>query len=426
MSSKSPRRYFDNAATSFPKPTAVAAAMVRMLTEVGGPGRGGYAEAREAGRVIWTCRDRISRLVNLGKPENVVFTHNTTDALNLGIKGVLAHARSVAGPASRLHVVTTHMEHNSVLRPMNALLEVDHLIEWDRVPADPASGLVDPDDVRRAIQPGRTVLVCINHASNVTGTVQNLEAIGRVCSEFGAGTGRGEAAAGLLLLVDGAQSLGHVPVDMQAMRIDLLAFPGHKGLLGPTGTGGLCIRPGAERRLGTIREGGTGSVSEQETHPTMMPEKFEAGSHNSVGIAGLGEGVGWLLERGIDQVRAHEVRLMRLILDRLETAEFAGLRLLGPREIGRRVGVFSFVHESIEPAELSAILESAFGILSRAGLHCAPLVHGMLGTVPPTGKGATRLSLGPFLTETDVAAAMEALAEVCREHRDLVAGAVSK
>lgn len=410
MADATKRRYFDNAATSFPKPPCVGAAMLRMVNEVGGPGRGGYAEAREAGRVIGVCRERVARLVNLAVPEGVVFTHNTTDALNLGIKGVLAHARRLR-PGTRLHVVSTVMEHNSVLRPMNACRRDDPLIEWTRVEADPAMGLVDPDDVRRALRPGETVLVITNHASNVTGALQDLHAIGRVCAPLGAGDSAGE---GLVLLVDGAQSLGHAPVDMEAMHIDLLAFPGHKGLLGPTGTGGLCIRSGVERRMTTVREGGTGSVSEQETHPETMPEKFEAGSHNTVGIAGLSEAVGWLLDRGIDAARQHEMRLMETMLARFEGDGLPGLRLLGPRGVHQRVGVFSVVHDSLDPAELAIVLESGYGVLTRAGLHCAPLAHAMLGTAPPKGRGATRLSIGPFLDEVDVEFALDALAEVCR------------
>jgi cysteine desulfurase / selenocysteine lyase len=423
------RRYFDNAATSFPKPPGVASAMMRVLSEVGGPGRGQYAEALEAAGVIQQCRERVARLVGLPRmnggalaANHVVFTHNTTDALNLAIKGVLGHARRSGG--RRLHVVTTHMEHNSVLRPLNALMADDPRLSCTRVLAEPSSGLIDPDHIRAAIRPGETIMVIVNHASNVTGTLQDLASIGRVCAEFGACQAPDEQDPdGLLLVVDGAQSLGHAPIDMQSMNVDLLAFPGHKGLLGPTGTGGLAIRPGVELRLATIREGGTGSVSESETHPERLPEKFEAGSHNTVGIAGLSAGVDWLLDRGIERVRAHEVELGQRMLTRFESdSELCGLTLLGDAPMTNRVGVFSVIHDAIAPAELAGVLESSFGILTRAGLHCAPLVHAMLGTSPASasvtagaGFGATRLSLGPFLTKDDVDAAMDALAAVCRD-----------
>lgn len=402
-----PRRYFDNAATSFPKPPSVSAMVARFMTEIGAPGRGGYAEAREAGRLIRQCRERINRLIGGQSPEHVVFTHNTTDALNLAIKGVLRHALDARrGP---VHVVATELEHNSVLRPMNAAIRAEPRVTWTRVRVDPSTGLIDPEEVRHAIKPGQTALVCINHASNVTGSVQDLCAIGPMVKGVD---------DSILLLVDGAQSIGHVGTDVQRMSIDLLAFPGHKGLLGPQGTGGLCIRPGVEHRLSTVREGGTGSVSEQETHPEMMPEKYEAGSHNAAGIAGLGEGVAWLLHRGIDAVREHELRLMRRMFAGIGSGDLPGLRLLGPgaaHGFEHRLGVFSFVHDTLEPSEIAAILEAEYGVLTRAGLHCAPLVHQGLGTAPPGGNGAVRLSFGPFLTETDVDHAVMALGEICRE-----------
>lgn len=424
MTVMNPRRYFDNAATSFPKPPGVEQAMVRMLSVVGGPGRGAYSEAREAGRVILDCREKIARLVSLSAPTNVVFTLNTTDALNMAIKGVLFHERTRRGPLARLHVVTTTIEHNSVLRTLHACCGRDARIDWTRLEGDPVTGLADAAQITKAIRPGETVLVCVNHASNVTGAVHDLGEIGRACAAFGAGSAE---VGAVRLLVDGAQSLGHVTLDMRADHVDLLAFPGHKGLLGPTGTGGLCIAPGLERSLSTYREGGTGSVSEQEVHPEMMPEKFEAGSHNTVGIAGLGAGVSWLLEKGIDRLREHEFELMGAMLSALsDHDEMPGLRLLGSSRPGGRVGVFSVVHESISPSELSTILENEFGVLTRSGLHCAPLIHKVLGTslVPGViggGGGATRLSLGPFLNLDDVRHACAALGEVCRSARGVFA-----
>lgn len=396
-----PRRYFDNAATSFPKPPGVDAAMSRYMQEVGAAGRGGYAEARESARLINVCRERIRRLINGESAEHVVFTLNATDALNLAIKGA---ARGFAKRTGRRpHAVITNMEHNSVLRPCNELA-VDGLLELTKLNAHPATGIIEPHDVARAVRPGDTAFVAINHASNVTGSVQEIEEIGArvrgICDE------RDRP----LFVVDASQSLGHWPLDVRTAEIDLLAFPGHKGLLGPTGTGALYIRPGIERLLATFREGGTGSVSELETHPTMMPEKYEAGSHNTVGIAGLSEGVAWLLERGVSEIRRHERGLLASLLSAFDGLKEDGVRTLGEAAIDRRVGVVSFTHSAYSPAELAGVLEGEFGILSRAGLHCAPLVHQMLGTAPPKGEGAVRLSLGPFLQISDMDAAIDAIA----------------
>lgn len=401
------RRYFDNAATSFPKPPAVAAAMLRYMNEVGAAGRGAYAEARQGAAVLQRCRERIARLVGGDSPERVVFTHNATDALNLAIKGA---ARAFAQRTGRRpHAIVTNMEHNSVLRPCNELAR-DGLLELTIINADPATGIVDPDDLLSQVRPGRTAFVAINHASNVTGSLQDIGAIGAGMRA------KGEDAGRPLFIVDASQSLGHVRVNAREANIDLLAFPGHKGLLGPTGTGALVIGRGVESRLATVREGGTGSVSEQDTHPDMLPEKYEAGSHNVVGIAGLSEGVAWLQERGIDDIRAHEAALLAQLLDALQSLRADGVRVLGDAPVAQRVGVVSFTHREYAPAELAAILESEFGILSRAGLHCAPLVHRALGTSPdcsPAGQGAVRLSLGPFLDREDVEAAAAAIASTC-------------
>lgn len=363
------------------------------MTEIGAAGRGGYAEARESARLINACRERIRRLINGASAQQIVFTLNATDALNLAIKGT---ARGFAlRTGKRPHAVITNMEHNSVLRPIHELA-ADGLLDVTRVSADPANGLVDADDLLRAVRPGATAMVAINHASNVMGSVQAIERIGPLV--------RGCAADGdrPVFIVDASQSLGHWPVDVAAAEIDLLAFPGHKGLLGPTGTGALYIRPGIEEGLATFREGGTGNASEQETQPVMMPEKYEAGSHNTVGIIGLSEGVAWLLERGVAAIRKHEVELLRPLLDALMGLREDGVRLLGGAPIDLRVGVVSFTHAAYSPAELATVLEGEFGILSRAGLHCAPLVHAMLGTAPPRGEGAVRLSLGPFLDRADI------------------------
>jgi cysteine desulfurase/selenocysteine lyase len=404
------RIYLDNAATSFPKPPGVYEAMMDYGTRLGAsPGRGHYAESREGARIIRECRERLCTLINGESPNHIVFTLNTSDALNLAIKGIIRH-RTLSRPGKPVHVVTTAMDHNSVLRPLNALAE--HGVRCVHVDADSETGVVDPAAVAKAITPD-TALVAVNMASNVSGTIQPVAEIGRVCRE-----------AGVPYLVDAAQALGHLPVDVRELCVDLLAFPGHKGLLGPQGTGGLYIRPGVEQILATTREGGTGSMSEHDMHPDSMPEKYEAGSHNTIGIAGLSRGVEWILDRGIEALHAHERSLIELALDLLyeggvrvqgrepREGPMSSLRLLGPGDPAARVGVFSLAHDTMPPAEMAVMLEQ-LGILVRSGIHCAPRAHAALGTLP--NHGAFRMSFGPFVTSDDVRAACAALTEVCAE-----------
>ncbi len=389
------RIYLDNSATSHPKPPEVYQAMMRFATEIdASPGRGGYAEAREAGRIQHECRERINRLINGESPEHVIFTLNGSDSLNLAIKGLI-------NPGTRDHAVTTWMAHNSVLRPLNALAERGDT-EQTRIPCDPKTGMVDPDEIARAITP-HTRLVAIVHGSNVTGTLLPIAEIGAICRE-----------RDVVFLVDAAQTAGHVPIDVRAMNIDVLACPGHKGLMGPLGTGCLYIRPGIEDRIRTTREGGTGSLSESDIHPSNMPDKFEAGSHNAIGIAGLHAGVGWILERGVEHLWEHEEEIMNHMLQRLDEDDMPGLRLIGPPDFQNRCGVFSIVIDGIEPNELSAILEDEYHLLTRAGFHCAPLAHRTLGT--DRLGGTTRISFGAFNTEAEVDALCDALQEICQEY----------
>ena len=384
-----PRRYFDNAATSFPKPPGVAEAVRDYLENVGASaGRGAYREAVESGRVLDECRAALRTLFGCRPDDGVIFTLNGTDALNIAIK-------SVVRPGD--HVVTTCMEHNSVLRPLSALHD-NFGVEWTAVEADPHTTLINPDAVARAMR-DNTVVVAFNHASNVTGVLQPIEPAAEMCRQ-----------RGIVFLLDAAQSAGHVPVGFSSLPIDLLACPGHKGLLGPLGTGVLLVRAGLGRRMRTVREGGTGSESEHPVQHSFLPDKFEAGSHNTVGVAGLLASVRWLLERGIGDIRAHEIALCRRMIARLDACQ--GLRWFGPRDVGHRVGVFSVRIGGLEPAELSATLESQFGILTRSGLHCAPYTHRTIGTYE-TG-GTTRLALGPFLHKADVDAATDALADIAK------------
>jgi selenocysteine lyase/cysteine desulfurase len=332
----------------------------------------------------------LNRLFRGDKPEHFVFTLNCSDALNLAIKGLVDPE-----PGGRAHAICTHIDHNSILRPLHALEERGWLSQT-RVPVDSSTGLVDPDDIRRSIRPD-TKLIAITHVSNVTGTVQPIREIGRIARE-----------RGIPFIVDAAQSAGHVPIDVCEDCIDLLAAPGHKALLGPLGTGFLYIRPGLEKTLRTIREGGTGSVSEQAVQPDFMPDKYEPGSHNAIGIIGLSEGVKWIHDQTVESLHARDRDLTCMFLEGI--ADIDGLTYYGPRGVRDRIGVFSVRIDGYEPQELSAVLESSFGILTRSGIHCAPLAHAAIGTAEL--GGTTRFSFGPFLSVQDVKYATDALAQI--------------
>lgn len=383
------RTYLDNSATSFPKPPAVTEAMVRFACECGASaGRGAYEEARACERMIALCRARVAELINAESPERVVFALNCSEALAIAVRGLLN-----AAPAGS-RAVTTAMEHNSILRPLNALAEQTGL-EPQFVPCDPATGLVDVDDIRRAID-DRTRLVACVHVSNVTGTLQPIGEVAAIARE-----------RGVPCVIDAAQSAGHVEIDVQALGADFVAFPGHKGLLGPLGTGVLYVRPGVEDRLPTMKEGGTGTISERPWQPETMPDKYEIGSHNAIGLAGLSEGIAWLLDRGVAGVRAHDLALCRRFLERTEGVE--GLTVYGPRDLAHRAGVFSMNVAHLAPGELADLLERDFGVLTRPGVHCAPLAHQTIGTHP---TGTCRMSFGPFTTEADIDHATNALAAI--------------
>ena len=370
--------YFDNAATSFPKPKSVLEAIVAYQSQCGSsPGRGAYNSAQEATTTLDECRNLLCELVHAPSAQHCIFTLNCTDALNLALTGTALHYTTRNEP---VHIVTTSMDHNSVLRPLHALRDagVTHTI----VEADKRTGLVDPLAIQSAITP-TTRLVAVAHGSNVTGTVQDIEAIGQVCQD-------------IPLLVDAAQTIGHTPIDVQQMNIAMLAFPGHKGLLGPLGTGGLLLQPGVEEFLEPIRTGGTGSESEYPVQPSTLPDKYEPGSHNMTGIAGLKASVQWILERGVPALHAHEQTLCREFLELVERVP--NVSILGPLN-KHRCGVFSLQFEE-NPHEIAKQLELEFGIASRAGLHCAPYAHDTIGT---TNQGGTvRISFGPFHTIEDV------------------------
>jgi cysteine desulfurase / selenocysteine lyase len=382
------RIYMDNSATSFPKPRSVTEAMVDFANSCGASaGRGAYREARACERMIAECRQRVAQLIGAEAPERIIFAMNCSEGLAIAIRGLL----NTSGGG---HAIATAMEHNSVLRPFNALKEQTGL-EPEFVACDPSTGLVDPDDIRRAIRPDTRLIACV-HVSNVTGTLQPVREVCQIARE-----------RGIPCLVDAAQSAGHVEIDVRDMGADFVGFPGHKGLLGPLGTGVLYIRPGLEKTLPTMKEGGTGTISEQAVQPETMPDKYEIGSHNAIGLAGLSEGVAWVLQRGVGSLREHDRRLCELFLEQIEGLE--NLVVYGPRDLDRRAGVFSVNVPGMPPGELADTLEKDFGLCTRPGIHCAPLAHQTIGTHP---VGTCRLSFGPFTTEDHVRDACEALARV--------------
>jgi cysteine desulfurase family protein len=375
--------YLDNAATSFPKPESVYQALDRFArTNLANPGRAGHKMALAAERALDDGRHLLNQLFHGESPERFVFTLNCTDGLNMAFKGVLAEGD---------HVVTTDLEHNSISRPLRAM-ELAGKISLTRIKAD-AGGTIDPQAVRQAIQP-KTRLIAMTHASNVVGTIQPIGDIGKIAREKDA-----------LFLVDAAQTAGVVPIDVQALHVDLLAFPGHKSLLGPTGTGALYVGPRASVR--PWREGGTGGDSSSETQPKEFPYFLEGGTPNVLGVAGLCAGIKYVMEQGLDKILAHEVSLIERLWRRLD--EIGGFQVFGHRDAARRVGTLSFRSEMLPAAELGGILDQAFDIAIRPGLHCAPYIHRAMGTFP---EGAVRVSPGPFSTEADIDQLAKALAEV--------------
>ncbi len=384
----SQRIYLDNAATSFPKPEAVYDAVDHYNRRVGAAvGRGAYAESVEVQSVVNRCRQRAAELLGAEDRSRIIFTFNGTDSLNLALHGLLK-------PGD--HAVTSTIEHNSVLRPLRYLSEYGG-VEVTHVEPD-AAGRVDPARVREAIRP-ETRLVAIVHASNVSGVVQPIAEIGEVARE-----------AGAQFLVDAAQTAGHLPIDLRSLPIDLLACPGHKGLLGPLGTGLLYLRPGVEEHLKSVRQGGTGTVSEEDRQPEGLPDKYESGNHNAAGLYGLEAGLAWLQERTVAEIHRHCEELTARFCE--GAASLEGVTLHGVRESNPNVGVVSVTAAGWEPQVLAATLDEHFGIQTRAGLHCAPGAHRHLGTFDD--GGSVRFSFGPFTTGEEIDAAVEALREVTR------------
>jgi cysteine desulfurase/selenocysteine lyase len=380
--------YFDNAATSWPKPPGVAEAMVHFLNEVGAnPGRSGHRLAVEAARIVYRAREAVAALLNASDPLRVVFGANVTEALNLVLWGL---------PRPGDHVITSSMEHNSVMRPLRALEQQG--IEVTVIPCSP-EGFLDPADVEAAIRPN-TLLIVLNHASNVVGTLLPVAEVGRIARRHG-----------LLLLVDAAQTAGAYPIDVQADAVDLLAFTGHKSLCGPMGTGGLAIGERVDpTRLQPLKQGGTGSRSEWEEQPDFLPDMCESGTLNTVGLAGLEAGVRWVLGQSVDAIRAREVALGRQLIDGLR--DIPGVTVYGGQDAARQTATVSFNIRGMEPSEVGLRLDEEYGIMCRVGLHCAPSAHRTLGTFP---TGTVRFGLGAFNMARQVELGIDAIRQLAQE-----------
>jgi cysteine desulfurase family protein len=375
--------YLDNAATSFPKPEGVYRALDKFAREsLANPGRSGHRMALGAERAMENARHRLNRFFNGRDPNRFIFTLNCTDALNIAMKGVL-------NPGD--HAITSDLEHNSVSRPLEALAKAG-TIALTRVKVD-SGGTIEPDSIRQAMTP-RTKLVALTHGSNVLGTVQPIAEIGKIVCEF----------ENALFLVDAAQTAGMVPIDLQKLDVDMLAMPGHKCLFGPTGTGVLYVAPRVKLR--PWREGGTGGNSTDVTQPTEYPHWLEGGTPNVLGIVGMIAGLDFVEEKTPDALRKHELELCEQF--RTGLLAIGGFEFFGHSDTTRRVGAISFRHESLAAPILGGILDEAFAVAVRPGLHCSPYVHRAMGTLP---DGLVRVSPGPFNTADEISQLIDALKE---------------
>jgi cysteine desulfurase/selenocysteine lyase len=378
--------YLDNAATTYPKPREVLDAMVEHYALYGvNPGRSGYDLCVLEGDMVNRTRKEMAEFFGGDNPDHLIFAANATDALNLIILGILEDGG---------HAVTTNIEHNSVIRPLNHLRE-KKIIELDYVPVG-GDCLVDPQEISKRIRRD-TKLVVVNHGSNVVGTIQPAAEIGRICRE-----------RGVYFVIDSAQTAGVIPIDIEEMCIDAIAFTGHKSLLGPTGTGGLYVREGVE--IKATRYGGTGVKSAYPFHLDEFPYRLEAGTGNVMGIAGLHFAQKYLAKRGLENIYKHEMKLFERLQNGLMQIE--GVTLHGTTSLEHRLPVLNFNVHGLDAADVGTILDVDFNIATRTGLHCAPLIHDHMGTSP---RGSVRLSVGPMNEAKDVEAAVEAVAEIAKD-----------
>jgi cysteine desulfurase family protein len=382
--------YFDNAATSWPKPPEVAAAMSAFLaTDAANPGRAGHRMAVAAEKMLDSVRKSLTEFIGGTDLHRLVFTMNGTDALNIAMKSLLRQGD---------HVITTMLEHNSVSRPLQAMAD-SGFITLTRINFSPVTGVVDPADFEKAITPN-TRMIAMTHGSNVLGTIQPIAQIGAIAR-----------AKNIKFLVDAAQTIGTVPIDVQKQNIDILAFPGHKSLLGPTGTGGLYVNSSITLdQLNAFREGGTGGDSSSPTQPRLFPYFLEGGTPNTVGIAGLGAAVNFVRAHDPAKTLAHERTMVQKIVDAL--SQLPKVKMYGPsgsNAAANRVGTLSFNIEGYTPQEAGSILDESFSIAVRPGLHCSPYAHRTLGSFP---DGAIRVSPGHFNTNEQLAALLDALQQL--------------
>ncbi len=379
--------YLDNAATSWPKPPQVKEAMIRYIEKIGAnPGRSGHLLSVEAARILYEARETLAKLFHVRDPLRIVFTLNATESINLALRGLLKPSN---------HIITSSMEHNSVMRPLRELERQG--IELSILPCSDR-GWLDPKEVERKIQPNTTMVV-LNHASNVTGALLPVKEVALITRKHD-----------LLFLVDAAQTAGAYPINVEQDGIDLLAFTGHKSLYGPQGTGGLVIGDRVdEKEMVPLKRGGTGSRSEFEEQPDFLPDRFESGTPNGVGIAGLLAGTQFVLERGVEKIRQEESRLMDKLMEGLR--EIPQVRFYSPENKKNRIATFSFNLGQRSPSDVALRLEKEFGILCRSGLHCAPAAHRTIGTFP---EGTVRFSLSQFNTQDEMETAIQAVSRIAR------------
>ncbi|MBP1714238.1 MAG: cysteine desulfurase / selenocysteine lyase [Deltaproteobacteria bacterium] len=374
--------YLDNAATSHPKPEIVIQAMEAFMRNVGGnPGRSGHRLSIEAGRIIFETREKIAALFGISDSSRVIFGQNATEAINLGLKGLLRRGD---------HVITSSMEHNSVMRPLRALEREG--IDLTVVPCS-REGFLDPAEIQKAIRKNSRMVV-LNHGSNVVGTLLPLEPVGKICRNHG-----------ILFMVDAAQTAGVIPIDMEKEKIDLLALTGHKALFGPQGTGGLVMGERVnEKNLEPLKRGGTGSRSELEEQPDFLPDRCESGTPNAVGLTGLRAGLDFILGVGIERIRDHEKKLTTRLIQGLQ--EIPGAIVYGSGDAEKQCATVSFNLKNWMPSDLSFRLDEEFGILTRVGLHCAPSAHKTIGTFP---EGTVRVSMSYLNTGEEIEQALQAI-----------------
>jgi len=379
--------YFDNAATSYPKPKEVGQAMMYFLEKVGAtPGRSGHRLSIEAGRILYQARESLAELFNVDDPLRIIFTLNVTEALNLALKGLLR-------PGDQ--VITSSMEHNSVMRPLRELEKKG--VEVKVVSCSP-KGFLEPQDIEKSIRKN-TRLIVLNHGSNVIGTLLPIIEVGKIARKYN-----------ILFLVDTAQTAGCYSLDIRKDNIDLLAFTGHKALYGPPGTGGLIIGERVDtKKLTPLKEGGTGSHSEWEEQPDFLPDIYESGTPNILGLNGLKEGVRFVLAKGVDKIHQHEKNLIIQLIEGLK--EIPEVTLYGGDDRKEQVAVVSFNLKDKWPSEVGMRLDEEYDIMCRVGLHCSPAAHKTIGTFP---RGTVRFSMSWFNTLKEVDQVIMAIREIAK------------